>query len=160
MTATKTPNGMKGDRVRALLTINPDWDDVQIADKVGCHPNYVWQLRRKMYAEENTQLEAQGLVTPSAEPAVDGITQVLEERGSRYGNFLDHARITYRLKNVAHGFAAEKGKIFDPDQAEALDMIFHKIGRILNGDPNYADSWIDIAGYAKLVADRLEGKVR
>lgn len=35
-------------------------------------------------------------------------------------------------------------------------MIAHKIGRILNGDPNYADSWIDIAGYAKLVADRLE----
>jgi hypothetical protein len=34
-------------------------------------------------------------------------------------------------------------------------MIAHKIGRILNGDPNYADSWIDIAGYAQLVADRL-----
>ena len=39
-------------------------------------------------------------------------------------------------------------------------MIFAKVGRILNGDPNYADSWIDIAGYAKLVADRLEGKTR
>jgi hypothetical protein len=37
-------------------------------------------------------------------------------------------------------------------------MICHKLGRIVNGDPNYADSWIDIAGYAKLVADRLEGK--
>ena len=34
-------------------------------------------------------------------------------------------------------------------------MIFHKIGRIVNGDPNYADSWHDIAGYAKLVEDRL-----
>jgi hypothetical protein len=160
MTAIKTPHGMKGDRVRALLTINPDWDDAQIADKVGCHPGYVQQLRRKMYAEEDKSLEAQGLVTPSAEPAADGITQVLEERGSRYGNFLDHARITYQLKGMAHGFAAEKGKVLDPDQAEALDMIFHKIGRILNGDPNYADSWVDIAGYAKLVADRLEGKVR
>jgi len=88
------------------------------------------------------------------------VTEILEERGSRYGNFLDHARITYQLKDVAHGFAAEKGKMLDPDQAEALDMIFHKIGRILNGDPNYADSWIDIAGYAKLVADRLEGVSR
>jgi len=36
------------------------------------------------------------------------------------------------------------------------DMIANKLGRILNGDPNYADSWMDIAGYAKLVADRLE----
>ncbi len=37
-------------------------------------------------------------------------------------------------------------------------MIFHKIARIINGDPNYADSWVDIAGYATLVANRLENK--
>jgi len=42
------------------------------------------------------------------------------------------------------------------DQREALEMIAHKIARILNGDPNYADNWIDIAGYATLVANRLE----
>ena len=41
------------------------------------------------------------------------------------------------------------------DQLEALDMIFSKIARIINGDPNYADSWHDIAGYAKLIDDRL-----
>ena len=39
-------------------------------------------------------------------------------------------------------------------------MILHKIGRILNGDPNYADSWHDIAGYAKLVEDELSGKIQ
>jgi hypothetical protein len=50
--------------------------------------------------------------------------------------------------------------VLTPDQQEALDMIFHKIGRIVNGDPDYADSWIDIAGYATLVADRLEGKIQ
>ena len=44
----------------------------------------------------------------------------------------------------------------DDDQREALEMIAHKIARILNGDPNYADNWIDIAGYATLVANRLE----
>jgi len=41
-------------------------------------------------------------------------------------------------------------------QLEAMEMILHKISRISNGDPNYADSWRDIAGYATLVADRLE----
>ena len=41
-------------------------------------------------------------------------------------------------------------------QREALEMVAHKIGRILNGDPNYHDSWHDIVGYAKLVADRLQ----
>ena len=88
------------------------------------------------------------------------VDTILNERGSRYGNFFDHARITYTLKEAAHKFAVEKGKAFTPDQAEAMDMIFHKLGRILNGDPNYADSWVDIAGYAQLVADRLQGKIR
>ena len=97
------------------------------------------------------------MIRPTTE---DRINRILDERGSRYGNFFDHATITYQLKEIAHGFAAERGKTFAHDQCEALDMIFHKSGRILNGDPNYADSWIDIAGYAKLVADRLEGKVR
>ena len=41
------------------------------------------------------------------------------------------------------------------DAAEALDMIQHKIARILNGDPNYIDSWTDIIGYARLVEKRL-----
>ena len=40
-------------------------------------------------------------------------------------------------------------------QKETLEMIAHKIGRILNGDPNYHDSWHDIVGYAKLTADEL-----
>jgi hypothetical protein len=39
-------------------------------------------------------------------------------------------------------------------------MIAHKIARIINGDETYSDSWADIAGYAKLVADRLEGTTR
>ena len=29
--------------------------------------------------------------------------------------------------------------------------------RILNGDPDYHDSWHDIVGYAQLVADELSG---
>jgi len=36
-------------------------------------------------------------------------------------------------------------------------MIAHKIGRILNGDPDYQDSWHDIIGYARLVERQLQG---
>ena len=85
-----------------------------------------------------------------------GIDATLAERGHKYGKFKDHAAITYKLKNVLRAHALEHGKSFAFDQAEALDMICHKLGRIVNGDPDYADSWVDIAGYAKLVADRLE----
>jgi hypothetical protein len=79
------------------------------------------------------------------------IRQLLEERGSKYGNFYDHACITQALKQIVAEHCGE----LEVDQVEALEMICHKMGRILNGDPNYEDSWVDIAGYATLVAYRL-----
>jgi hypothetical protein len=93
------------------------------------------------------------------------ITATLKERGKRYGPFTGHARITQQLKNVIRLHTTgkfvyvngERELFLSDDQQEALDMICHKIGRIVNGDPNYADSWHDIAGYAQLVADRLNG---
>lgn len=93
------------------------------------------------------------------------IQETLQERGKRYGKFTDHAEVTQLLKqviddNLPSGRTRANGRhgpFLDPDQAEALDMICHKIGRILCGDPDYADSWHDIAGYALLVSQRLEG---
>ena len=87
------------------------------------------------------------------------VDKTLEERGSRYGSFVSHARITYELKEAIARGLVEQDKELDFDQREALDMICHKIGRIVNGDPNYADSWHDIAGYATLVEKRLNGEV-
>lgn len=88
------------------------------------------------------------------------ITTTLEERGSRYGTFTGHAEVTQDLKECLMAHLAARCKTLAPDQQEALDMICHKIGRIINGDPDYADSWHDIAGYAQLVADRLNGVER
>lgn len=89
------------------------------------------------------------------------ITATLEERGKRYGVFAEHAEVTQQLKRVISIHVRRQPVGFlAPDQQEALDMICHKIGRILNGDPDYADSWHDIAGYAQLVADRLNGTSR
>jgi hypothetical protein len=91
-----------------------------------------------------------------SEEMLTGIDATLAERGTKYGKFADHAAVTYKLKNVLREHSRTHSKAFAYDQAEALDMICHKLGRIVNGDPDYADSWVDIAGYAKLVADRLE----
>lgn len=94
-------------------------------------------------------------------PTPDTIGAILNERGQRYGKFVGHAEITQSMKCAMATFKhGEPWEALTPDQREALEMIAHKIGRILNGDPNYADSWVDIAGYAKLVADRLEGVER
>ncbi len=81
------------------------------------------------------------------------ISETLQERGSRYGDFMTHAAITQGLK--ATMAATPNWRNLSPDQKEALEMVAHKIGRILNGDPNYHDNWHDIIGYAKLVADRV-----
>lgn len=88
------------------------------------------------------------------------INTTLTERGKRYGTFQGHAKIAQGLKDLIRHEVYEREKELYPDQLEALDMICHKIARILNGDPNYADSWHDIAGYAQLVADRLNGTAR
>ena len=85
------------------------------------------------------------------------VNQVLDERGSRYGSFVEHANITQLFKQELQVALQERDKVLANDQQEALDMIFHKIGRIINGDPNYADSWVDIAGYAQLIVKELEG---
>ena len=79
---------------------------------------------------------------------------MLAGREARYGSFSGHARISQELKLVM--VERVKWSMMQDDQREALEMIAHKIARILNGDPNYADNWIDIAGYATLVANRLE----
>lgn len=82
------------------------------------------------------------------------IAQTLLERGNQYGLFTEHSRITQNIKNAM--VDSPKWTALQPDQKEALEMVAHKIGRILNGNPDFHDSWFDIVGYTKLVADRLE----
>lgn len=83
------------------------------------------------------------------------VDDTLKERGERYGNFLDKARFIQTIKCVM--WNSDGWMRLEDDQKEALETIVTKIGRIIFGDPNYTDSWHDIAGYAKLVEDRLNG---
>lgn len=83
------------------------------------------------------------------------ITEILNERGSNYGLFETQARLSQELKGLVRGHLGEHGTALKGDQEEALEMILHKIARIVNGNPNHIDSWVDISGYATLIADRL-----
>lgn len=82
------------------------------------------------------------------------VDKTLEERGRTYGEFAKHAAISQRLKSAMH--TAPNWGLLRPDMQEALDMIQHKIARILNGDPAFVDNWHDITGYARLVEQTLE----
>jgi hypothetical protein len=82
------------------------------------------------------------------------IEDTLLERGSRYGEFHEHARITQNIKRSMQD--SPNWNLLSDDKKECLEMLAHKMGRILNGDPEYQDSWHDIIGYAKLVEDNLK----
>lgn len=91
------------------------------------------------------------------------VETTLAERGARYGDFSDHARIAQQLQDVmrqsgANGDTMAVGRgwyALSDVQKQALTVIADKIARILSGDPDYGDNWHDIQGYAKLVEDRL-----
>jgi hypothetical protein len=81
------------------------------------------------------------------------VKDILAERGKVHGDFSDHARFAQSLKRIAQ--TSPNWNALANVQTEALEMILHKVARILAGDPNHADHWDDIAGYATLVSERL-----
>ena len=132
-----------------------------------------WRNRDRMYgtvperrAEEQMELDL------SQFPTVDTVKQklqraprmtvdnVVDERAITYGKFENLAEVSQRFKDSLHYFLITRNKYLAPDQQEAMELIFHKFARIVNGDPDHIDNWKDIAGYATLVSDRLEGNPR
>ncbi len=81
------------------------------------------------------------------------VQDTLNERGKRYGDFTVHATVAQDLQCTMHNTPQWPGLM--PEQKQALTVIADKIARILCGDPNYADNWHDIQGYARLVEERL-----
>lgn len=81
------------------------------------------------------------------------IDKTLAERGSRYGDFTQHAEIAQDIQDAMR--KNPRWGCLRPTQKQALTVIADKIARIISGYPDYADNWHDIQGYAKLVEDRL-----
>lgn len=96
--------------------------------------------------------------------ANEKLNEVLDQRGSRYGDFNDHALTAQEIKkslNKALQNNLSYAMLSEVEQAvlnEGLSMIAHKLGRIANGDCRYDDSWVDIAGYATITCERLQEK--
>jgi hypothetical protein len=82
------------------------------------------------------------------------VKSLLSERNGRYGSFEGHAHLAQKLKRIMHN-SPNWGLLTDV-QREGLDMIQHKIARMLNGDPNYLDNVVDIVGYSMLVKEAME----
>jgi hypothetical protein len=86
------------------------------------------------------------------------LDNLLAEREKTHGDFRDHAYLSQLLKynmresnmSVVDGWAK-----LSACQKESLDMIAHKIARIISGNPHFKDHWDDIAGYATLISKQL-----
>lgn len=118
-------------------------------------------VKEELYLETAVQLQEQ-------KTEANQITATLAQRGARYGDFTDHARLAQELQRTLHYFEVTKPnwnntgtttfrpwQYLTPVNAQALTVIMDKIARILSGDQFYDDNWIDIQGYAKLAQDRL-----
>ena len=81
------------------------------------------------------------------------VQSTLNTRSSTHGDFIDNSVVMQGLKELCH---THKGwKKLDCYHRESIDMICHKLGRILCGNPDHTDHWHDIAGYATLVENIL-----
>ena len=86
------------------------------------------------------------------------VDAILNERHNQYGTFAEQALISQNLKSaMRHSPNWQK---LPADMKETLEMTATKMARILSGDFTYDDSWVDIAGYAQLIVDRLRGQSR
>ena len=136
---------------------HPTADVKKVAAKFKMAIPKTYAIRKRARAESWQPPEL--LPVPEV-PQTTQVDEVLDQRAVDYGKFKDGAELMQALKRTLAAHAQRHGKTFADDQWEALEMIVHKIGRIVNGNPDKVDHWTDIAGYAKLIADRLEGVER
>lgn len=84
---------------------------------------------------------------------MSNIDITLEQRGNRYGEYVNVSRVSQELKATVR--SGESWSMMDDDMKESIDLICNKLSRIVNGDSWYHDSWHDVIGYARLVEERI-----
>ena len=81
------------------------------------------------------------------------MNKVLLDRRKIYGDFNELATISQQIKDM---YYLNNAKELDPVINEGIEMIIHKLARIINGGSRYIDNYRDIIGYTNLIIDRLE----
>jgi DNA-binding MurR/RpiR family transcriptional regulator len=138
-------------RIRAYLLAHPGASVNTVAAKCGVSKPMVYKLRKELAVPRSIVPDAR-----TTDHAIDATAKVLDARATNYGNFAGNAQVSQEIKRILSRHAAATNKTFSDTQWEALEMIATKIARIVNGNPDHIDSWVDIAGYARLVADDLQ----
>ena len=148
----------KSDKIREYFRKYPSAEVAKVAAKFQAPKPMTYKLRKQTLDEAFQPPEM--VPMPELIQEDTNIDQTIDERALDYGKFKDSAALMQSIKRLLADHARRHDKTFADDQWEALEMIVHKMARIVNGNPDKVDHWVDIAGYAKLVADRLQGNAR
>ena len=84
---------------------------------------------------------------------MSAVDNTISTRKGEHGVYYDHATLSQDMKLAM--YQSPKYLLLPPDVRESLEMIQHKIARVINGDHRHLDSWHDIQGYARLVEQKL-----
>lgn len=98
-----------------------------------------------------------GRPTNAAWKDADDVSNTIAVRSSNYGKYVDQAAVELQIKQAFEN--TPNWASLKPDARCALDMIATKVSRILTGKPDLHDSWHDIQGYSKLIADRIKSDI-
>ena len=159
----------KGQKVYEFFRKNPNASASATALRHNMSISNVYKMRARALEDLRNFVAPEMLPMPEVKSSWQKVVEEVESvnvdktlnaRAEMYGKFKDGAALMQGIKRVLADHAAKHNKTFADDQWEALERIVHKIGRIVNGDPDVTDHWVDIAGYATLIADRLEGNPR
>lgn len=82
---------------------------------------------------------------------------ILKEREKTHGKFEDVARVAQEFKTTIWAMQETHGLPWL--HKEALEMICTKIARIVCGDHNEPDHWLDCIGYSQLVLNHIKKDV-
>jgi hypothetical protein len=164
----------KSDKIREHFRKNPDAKVADVVKKFEASAPMVYKLRKEVLAEwrppellptpdvsvwlrkevEAITEEDLDLHAITMEPS--DVDRILEERGDRYGTFESNANTSQQLKNVLRSQDGWYRLSFV--QREAVEMMMHKISRLVNGDGTYLDTVVDIAGYNQLMLDHMRNQ--
>jgi hypothetical protein len=137
----------KSDRARKLF--KQGFSVVEVTKRVGMNYGHAYNVMQRMMPKtEETEVEYVDVI-----PEDNTVEQVLVERGNDYGDYASKAQFIQGVKYLMR--TSPSWEAMDADMRESMEMIAHKMGRVVYGDPTHKDNFLDIAGYAKLVADRL-----
>lgn len=92
------------------------------------------------------------------------IKDVIAQRQNVHGDWADNARLSQAFKAIIRYELQQRAARGQPPltdmMVDSLEMIVHKIGRILSGDAAEPDHWLDLEGYPRITRERLTLKTQ